>query len=421
LRTWVRTWLQRVHARTGLKPLIYSGPYFWRTFLGDSTWFANHGYPLWLAHWGVHEPDVPAEDWGGHGWTYWQWDVTDPGSVPGIETDIDRDRFMGSNLVGGRIASLSVTPAAAGTVVGSRIRCGGTFTRCARLGNPRTTVTLEAVPDPGAVLTGWTGACAGAGSAPTCDVPMLGAKTVSADFGFPVSIEEDGPGTSYTWGRATDPLAIGGTYRRDRRADAELAFDVSGGVVTLWTVAGPDRGRARVIVDGTIVDTIDGYAGSPDRRAYRFDGLGPGPHGFRVVALGSKRPVSRGTWVAIDALRWGGVTRPDPAGQAAWGRHEAEAVSAISDVAGATARLSFTGTRVMVRLARGPTMGKAELRIDGTTVRVVDLYATAPGYRTVEIADGLADGQHTATVVVLGTHRPAARHHAVAVDGWSVI
>jgi GH25 family lysozyme M1 (1,4-beta-N-acetylmuramidase) len=421
LRTWVRTWVQRVHARTGVKPLIYSGPYFWRTYLGDSTWFANHGYPLWLAHWGVSEPDVPAEDWGGHGWTYWQWNVTDPGSVPGIATDIDRDRFSGSDLVGGTIASLSVTPAAAGTIVGPRIRCGGSFTRCSRLGNRGTTVTVEAVPDAGAVLMGWTGACAGAGTAATCNVPLLGAKHVSAIFGFPLTVEEDGPGTSYTWGRAADPLAIGGSYRREKRLDAEVAFDVSGGVVTLWTIAGADRGRARVVVDGTIVDTIDGYAPSEERRSYRFDGLGPGAHEFRVVVLGSERPASRGKWVAIDALRWGGVTRPDPAGRAAWGRHEGEAISAISDVAGATARLRFTGSGVMVRLARGPSMGKAELRIDGTTVRVVDLYATEPGYRTVEIAEGLVDGQHTATVVVLGIHRPASRHDAVAVDGWLVI
>jgi len=61
LTEWVRTWLARVHARTGVRAMIYASPYFWRTYLGDTTWFADNGYPLWIAHWGVPAPSVPAE------------------------------------------------------------------------------------------------------------------------------------------------------------------------------------------------------------------------------------------------------------------------------------------------------------------------------------------------------------------------
>lgn len=503
LRTWVRTWVKRVHARTGVKPLLYTSPSFWRTFLGDWTWFADHGYPLWIAHWGVQEPDVPAAEWGGHGWTYWQWDVTEAGSVPGIATDIDRDRFVGPDLLHGTIASLSVTPAAGGTIEGPRIRCGGTFARCTRIGNPFATVPLEAVPGPGATFMGWAGACAGAGTTPSCDVPMLGAKTVSAVFGYPVhvdvdgtgggvvtssppgiacettcdasfpagstvtltadpdsasvfdgwggacggggatcdvavsattavtatfastiSVEESGPGTRFTWGRANDARAIGGSYRWERRAGASVAFDVSGGVVTLYTRAGPSMGRAEVRVDGEAIATLDGYAATREGRRYRFDELGSGPHELRVVVLGTRRAVATGTRVAVDALRWGGLTRPDPSGRGAWAsRADADASGAAyvaTEVTGATARLGFTGTGVSVRFARGPAMGRAELRIDGETVRVVDLYAVAHGFRTVDLAIGLDDGPHTAMVFVLGAHRPASHGSAVGIDRWII-
>ena len=62
---------------------------------------------LWVAHWGVRSPTVPANDWGGHGWTYWQW--TDCWHVQGISGCVDGDRYNGTDLVGGEIAQLSVS------------------------------------------------------------------------------------------------------------------------------------------------------------------------------------------------------------------------------------------------------------------------------------------------------------------------
>src|ERR1051326_697367 len=63
LRAWVRGWLARVTHRLGVRPMIYASPNFWRTNLGDSRWFADHGYPLWIAHWYVPAPDVFGNDW----------------------------------------------------------------------------------------------------------------------------------------------------------------------------------------------------------------------------------------------------------------------------------------------------------------------------------------------------------------------
>jgi lysozyme len=97
LRVWVRAWLAAVEARVGVKPMIYTYPDFWRTAAGDSHWFAENGYRvLWIANWDVNSPDVPADNWDGEGWTFWQY--TDCGAVKGIGGCVDKDKYRYSSF-----------------------------------------------------------------------------------------------------------------------------------------------------------------------------------------------------------------------------------------------------------------------------------------------------------------------------------
>jgi lysozyme len=180
LRMWARAWLERVHARTGVRAMIYSGSHFWRGSLRNTSWFARRGHPLWIAHWYVGAPDVPGRRWGGRGYTAWQWSAA--GRIAGIRGDVDRDWLTGS-LTRGTIAALRVDPAEGGTISGDRISCGGSHVRCFRLTNPDDEITLTATPAPDARLIGWTGACAPAGDAPSCTVTPVAVRTVSAVFG----------------------------------------------------------------------------------------------------------------------------------------------------------------------------------------------------------------------------------------------
>jgi GH25 family lysozyme M1 (1,4-beta-N-acetylmuramidase) len=94
LTTWVQTWLARVATDMGgVKAMIYTSPSFWQTYMGNSTWFASNGYTvLWIAHWTSDcAPTVPASNWGGHSWTFWQW--TSCAQVSGISGCVDGDRF----------------------------------------------------------------------------------------------------------------------------------------------------------------------------------------------------------------------------------------------------------------------------------------------------------------------------------------
>jgi GH25 family lysozyme M1 (1,4-beta-N-acetylmuramidase) len=86
-----------VYARTGARAMIYTTPSFWQNHMGNTRWFADNGYRVvWIAHWGVSSPTVPASNWGGRSWGFWQY--SNCGSVPGIAGCVDLDRFHGSDL-----------------------------------------------------------------------------------------------------------------------------------------------------------------------------------------------------------------------------------------------------------------------------------------------------------------------------------
>ena len=106
LVTWTMTWLERVRSKLGVQAMIYTSPHFWQTALGDSLAFIQAGYRfLWVANWDVAAPLVPAQSWGGIGWTFWQYSSC--GTVPGISGCVDLDRFAGSSIGPSLFVSLS--------------------------------------------------------------------------------------------------------------------------------------------------------------------------------------------------------------------------------------------------------------------------------------------------------------------------
>ena len=93
LQAWVTAFLGRINDRTGVKAMIYTSPSFWTNKMGDTQAFAAAGYKsLWVAHWTTNpSATVPASNWAGNGWTFWQY--TSDGSVPGILGRVDLDRY----------------------------------------------------------------------------------------------------------------------------------------------------------------------------------------------------------------------------------------------------------------------------------------------------------------------------------------
>jgi lysozyme len=107
LQTWTNAWLGEIAARTGVSAVVYTSPNFWKTALGDTSSVAGAGYRLWVAHWTTNAaPLVPGANWGGFGWTFWQW--SDCSKVPGFAHCVDGDRFNGADPGTMAIAPYSV-------------------------------------------------------------------------------------------------------------------------------------------------------------------------------------------------------------------------------------------------------------------------------------------------------------------------
>lgn len=98
LIAWVQGYMDELYRLTGVHGVIYCSPAFWTTYMGDTPWFAMNGYDiLWAAHWtSLPSPTVPGGNWGGYGWTFWQY--TSSGSVPGITGSVDLNRYNGLDL-----------------------------------------------------------------------------------------------------------------------------------------------------------------------------------------------------------------------------------------------------------------------------------------------------------------------------------
>lgn len=97
LIAWTQAWLNTVESVLGVKPLVYSNPNFWETQLNNTDTFALQGFPLWIAHYtSAASPRVPAANWAGEGWAFWQY--TSCASVPGISGCVDQNRFAGTDL-----------------------------------------------------------------------------------------------------------------------------------------------------------------------------------------------------------------------------------------------------------------------------------------------------------------------------------
>lgn len=85
LKTAVKTWLDRVEAHYGVKPILYTSYKFKMRYLSDSI-FSD--YPYWIAHYYVDSVKYEGN------WHFWQ--HTDVGTVPGIKQKVDLNVFNGT-------------------------------------------------------------------------------------------------------------------------------------------------------------------------------------------------------------------------------------------------------------------------------------------------------------------------------------
>jgi GH25 family lysozyme M1 (1,4-beta-N-acetylmuramidase) len=117
LVSWTHTFLDRLQADTGILPMIYTGPNFWTTYLGNSTNFAT--YPLWEAHYTTASAPAQIGGWN----TYTLWQFTSSATIPGISGNVDQSRF---NTATG--ATLQNLHSPVGSFDGAQVTGSGTLT-----------------------------------------------------------------------------------------------------------------------------------------------------------------------------------------------------------------------------------------------------------------------------------------------------
>ncbi|GMV39450.1 MAG: hypothetical protein AMXMBFR64_11660 [Myxococcales bacterium] len=85
----VSAWLSIVEQKTGRKPMIYTGYYFWKDYVKGTD---VGSYPLWIARYCTSCCPMIPSPWTN--WAFWQYSST--GSTPGISGNVDQNHFNGT-------------------------------------------------------------------------------------------------------------------------------------------------------------------------------------------------------------------------------------------------------------------------------------------------------------------------------------
>lgn len=234
LTEWTQAWLDEVTARTGTKAVVYFSPNFWKRSLADTATFAQQGYRLWIAHWKVSAPAVPAGDWAGAGWTFWQW--TNCETIPGFLRCVDGDRFAGTSLASVAVPSFpaaapsaTATPTVVGAAQVGRLVAakagawdGGRPISFAYQWQSCDAAGGGCVAIPGATAESYTPSAADAGHALVVSVTAQNASGATTAFSAPTLAVATGGVAGAGAPAATAPPAIAGTAQVGQALSASV-------------------------------------------------------------------------------------------------------------------------------------------------------------------------------------------------------
>ncbi len=172
---------------------------------------------------------------------------------------------------------------------------------------------------------------------------------------------------------------------------------------------------------------MDLYAANPGTLSKAYGSLTNKAHTVVVKVTGSKNASSTGTDVSVDAFKAGATTfsESDPSiTYDTWGDLKASGAlgGSYRSSADAAARVTvtFTGTSIDWISSKGPSSGKASVKIDGAPMGTVDLYSPTQIWRSNVTFGGLAPGAHTLVIQVLGQKNAASNGTKVSFDGITI-
>jgi len=216
-------------------------------------------------------------------------------------------------------------------------------------------------------------------------------------------------------------------------AASKVSFDGTG--ISWVSELGPNRGKARVFLDGTQRAVVDLYAAEAlgGQSVWSIDGLTEGRHILRIVVVGSSAAASTGDWVAVDAFDVRGRVAAvgPPRGvrieqgdsrlyrKGTWYRSARSGPygnsSMRSSTGGRSVSLRFRGTAVAWLGVKDVEGGFADVYLDGDRVATVSQgrAGSADERRVCWAVTGLPAGEHTVRIKVAG---PSATGASAKVD-----
>ena len=419
LQAWVKSFLDEVTAKLGTRPMVYTSPSFWSKYMGNSHALADAGYKtLWVAHWGVSSPTVPANNWGGHGWTFWQY--TSDGTVPGIAGRVDLDRYNGTDLTPVAYSAFKLAAA----IPSGPVKQGQSSD--ANVSILRTNFTSEVALTVSGLPAGTT---ASFNANPTTDTSASLTVTTPADpaatpvGSYPLTISGVSGGITRTAKLTlvvSDGIAPTLTAPRTSLIANRTLSSTSVPVRVTWTASDPSG-----VASGALQRSVSAGSWSSvhlaTTAASSADSSLPIGASTGYQARATDRLTNTSDWLAGPLVKASVVQQSSSAitWSGTWHGVASTAASGGSvryaTTAGAWAKYAFTGSSVAWVTTRGTTRGKAKVYIDGAYATTVNLWSSSGHSRSIVFARSWStSGAHSIRIVVVGT----AGHPRVDIDAF---
>ncbi|MEZ4667744.1 MAG: hypothetical protein R3E39_07485 [Anaerolineae bacterium] len=119
------------------------------------------------------------------------------------------------------------------------------------------------------------------------------------------SFESDNPNVLYStpWESRLNTFASRGEYHRSENVQSYLHFSFDGEGLRIRYVAARNMGIFQVVVDGTVIDTVDAYAPELTFPGTRVYFVGRGNHVLELRSAQQRNPRSEGYVLALDAIQ----------------------------------------------------------------------------------------------------------------------
>lgn len=228
-----------------------------------------------------------------------------------------------------------------------------------------------------------------------------------------------------TWHIQNYNQAYKGSFHYSDQTNAYGTFSFKGQGVTWYSSKGPNRGIARLYLDGAYKGTVDLYASSQSHNVpvKTFTGLANSDHILKIVVSGTKNTSSSGYRIVVDAFAiYLEDNNLNIGYSTSWKLQGYSGASGGSfhweEKPGAKATYVFAGNSLTWLTSISPNRGIARIYIDGVDRGTVDLYAPSSMHQVPFNFNGLIPGLHTIEVVITDMKNPSSSGYRVAIDGF---